>query len=167
MKIELKKFKYAAFASQETNCFEAEVWIDGKRAGHAENDGHGGPTHISPNTLNATLDAYAATLPDVQTDMMDPHDKTKPFTYKQTGEHLIDEAVSDLLLERDLTKALKKRVLFTRTGEAGIRETKCLTAEQMTRAMADMPTFLRMIPKVDKVLNTMPFADALALYKSI
>ena len=33
MKIELKNVKYSDFASHETHCFEASVYIDGKRAG--------------------------------------------------------------------------------------------------------------------------------------
>ena len=31
MKIEIKHVKYSQFASRETNCFEATVYIDGKR----------------------------------------------------------------------------------------------------------------------------------------
>lgn len=46
MKITLKKFQHAAFASQETYCFSADVLIDGKKAGCAENDGHGGCTSV-------------------------------------------------------------------------------------------------------------------------
>jgi hypothetical protein len=46
MKITLKNFKHAAFASQETYCFEATVYIDGKKAGTASNEGHGGCTFV-------------------------------------------------------------------------------------------------------------------------
>lgn len=41
-KIEIKNVKYAAFASEETHCFSAVVYIDGKRAFGVKNDGHGG-----------------------------------------------------------------------------------------------------------------------------
>lgn len=43
MKFELKSVKYAAFNSQETYCFEAVLYIDGKRAFGVSNNGHGGP----------------------------------------------------------------------------------------------------------------------------
>jgi hypothetical protein len=43
MKVELKNVKYSAFASQETHCFEATVYIDGKRVGTVSNEGYGGP----------------------------------------------------------------------------------------------------------------------------
>ena len=42
MKIELKAIKYSAFASQETHCYEANLYVDGKKIGVVSNDGHGG-----------------------------------------------------------------------------------------------------------------------------
>ena len=48
MKIELKNFKHAEFASHETHCYEATVWVDGKRAFYASNEGHGGADDYTP-----------------------------------------------------------------------------------------------------------------------
>ena len=42
MKITVKNLKVAEFASEETLCFTATVYIDGKMAFTAKNDGHGG-----------------------------------------------------------------------------------------------------------------------------
>lgn len=42
MKLSLIKVKHAEFASQETNCFEAVVVIDGVPSIHVSNQGHGG-----------------------------------------------------------------------------------------------------------------------------
>jgi len=42
-KIELKNLKVAEFASQETTCFEATVYVDGKRFCTVRNEGSGGP----------------------------------------------------------------------------------------------------------------------------
>ena len=42
MKIEIKNVKYSAFTSQETHCFQATVYVDGKKAFITGNDGHGG-----------------------------------------------------------------------------------------------------------------------------
>lgn len=63
MKIELKNIKYAAFASQETDCFEASVYLDGKRVGTVSNDGNGGCNDYYPWKIKEQIDAYAATLP--------------------------------------------------------------------------------------------------------
>ncbi len=46
MKIELKCFTTNARLSQETTAFAADVWVNGKLAGYAKNDGHGGATMI-------------------------------------------------------------------------------------------------------------------------
>lgn len=42
MNIKIKNVKYSEFASEETHCFQATVYIDGKRAFGVKNDGHGG-----------------------------------------------------------------------------------------------------------------------------
>lgn len=42
MKIELKKLKIAKHLSEETLAYTADVYIDGKLAFHAKNDGQGG-----------------------------------------------------------------------------------------------------------------------------
>ena len=42
MKIELKNIKLAQFASQETNCYQASIYVDGKKSGTVRNDGQGG-----------------------------------------------------------------------------------------------------------------------------
>ncbi len=42
MKIEVKSIKVAQWASEETTCYNATVYIDGKRAIAASNEGHGG-----------------------------------------------------------------------------------------------------------------------------
>ena len=48
MKVELKNLKHSEFASHETNCFEATIWLNGKRAFFAQNDGHGGADYYAP-----------------------------------------------------------------------------------------------------------------------
>ena len=42
MKLELKNIKHSAFASHETACFQADLYVDGKPFLIVENDGNGG-----------------------------------------------------------------------------------------------------------------------------
>jgi len=49
MHIELKNVKISGFASEETLCFEAAVYVDGKKAFLVKNDGHGGCNDYVPN----------------------------------------------------------------------------------------------------------------------
>lgn len=65
MNIELKRLSVSERLSQETLAFAADVWIDGKKAGTAENSGHGGNTNVWINdpTLRAAAETYAKSLP--------------------------------------------------------------------------------------------------------
>jgi len=42
MKLELKAIKHCEFASEETNCYEGKVYVDGKPMIEVSNDGRGG-----------------------------------------------------------------------------------------------------------------------------
>ncbi len=41
MKFELRKIEYSARLSEETHCYSAQLWIDGKHAFDVSNHGHG------------------------------------------------------------------------------------------------------------------------------
>jgi len=45
----IKNVKTAEFASEETVCFEATLYVDGKSVGGVSNRGHGGPNSYSMN----------------------------------------------------------------------------------------------------------------------
>ena len=99
MKIELKNVKINKMFSEETTCFMADVFVNGKKTAYAKNDGHGGNTDILPYTgmskvLNEVYD-YCKTLP--KKSYMD-------FEYEQT----LDSIVDDLLFEKEKEKEQKK-----------------------------------------------------------
>ena len=48
--ITMKGLKVAEFASEETTCFQATVYVDGKRFCIASNEGHGGPDRFDALT---------------------------------------------------------------------------------------------------------------------
>ena len=85
MKIELRNVKYFAAGSEETSCFTATVYVDGKKAGTAQNHGTGGPTMVHPFTIEKHINDYAATLPKASSPMGDG----TVFEYSQTAETLI------------------------------------------------------------------------------
>lgn len=47
-KLELKNVKFSEWNSEETNNFQAVVYLDGVKSGIAYNEGHGGPTDVDP-----------------------------------------------------------------------------------------------------------------------
>lgn len=65
MKFEIKGLKIAKFASEETFCYAAKVYVNGVYAFDASNEGHGGSDNYYPvnSALFQAAVKYAAGLP--------------------------------------------------------------------------------------------------------
>lgn len=107
-RITVKGIKYAAFASEETNCFTASVYLDGKRLGEAHNEGHGGETWfhsymVDDKVKMAEAEAYAESLPASVYESSGPHPDfpdlppAPPMELPMTLELLIGSIVEDSL----------------------------------------------------------------------
>ena len=159
MKVELRNVKYARFASEETDCFSATVYIDGKRAGEVSNAGHGGCDDYHPHTLGARLTEWAATLPP----------------YIMSGEprqHNAETAIGDLFTAwqyaRDLKRALAKRLLFTKADKPGLFQSGTLPKAHIARIVAEQSVFEATKAKLNaaEILNCLPLDKALTIYRS-
>lgn len=159
MEIEIKNVKYAEWASEETSCFSATVYIDGKKAGTARNEGTGAPNLYEPYELEQRLEAHAKTFPPT------------PYTFISGGEevtHMLpqsaDGIIEDLLMQhlyaRDLKRHLKDRIVFVRDDE--IKTTKKLSPGHLHGWL--MHSELQKKLNSSTILNKMPFAEALRLY---
>lgn len=68
LKVELRKFTSNERFSEETLCFRADIYVNGKRVGHCGNDGHGGSTDVeylseeASESARAWIDALPPTL---------------------------------------------------------------------------------------------------------
>jgi hypothetical protein len=160
LKIEIRNVKYLAACSEETSCFNATIYVDGKKVGTAQNHGHGGATIIRPWMVEQRINTYAATLPRAKGDLGDGH----TFEYAQTAETLIDGLLTSFLIEKDLRGALSKRILYTKKDAKGIFETKALPAGERARLIT-LPAFQAKF-QIDVILNAVPFDEALAIYKA-
>jgi hypothetical protein len=70
MKVELKNVKINQRLSEETTCFSADVWIDGKKVCYAANRGCGGPNEYHPLDIKKwekweKFEEWVKTLPDL------------------------------------------------------------------------------------------------------
>ena len=155
MKIELKALKYSDFASQETHCFQANIYIDGKMKGTADNDGRGGMTTIRPWQLHNEIKLYTDKIPPKVYTYGD-----QSMTLEASPDSYIDELVTLALHERDLKRAMRTRILFTRGNQ--VFETQKLPAAQMAADFKNPNLKERL--KADKILNLLPVAEALKLY---
>jgi hypothetical protein len=162
MKLEIRNVQYFAAGSHETACFVATVYVEGKQAGTAENRGEGGPTMVSPLSLQQKIDAYGATLPLLKLDMGSETD----MEIKQDAETLIGALLNTFLRSRDLRRLMAKRVLYTHLDKPGIYQTKPLTTADKEKILDPANAALREKWRVKKFLNTLPPNEALDVYSS-
>lgn len=95
MKLELKNFKSNERMSDETNCFTADMWVNGKKIGMAMNRGHGGPTdmHYTDVEAGKAFEAYCKSLPPKES-------KYFPEGLKMDAELFVDELVEEMLRKK-------------------------------------------------------------------
>jgi len=161
MKIELKNIYYAEFASFETSCYKATIYIDGKKVGTVNNDGQGGTDNVQPWAVAQQIDAYAATLPVIVCSFNDP-ETGKPAEMAQNHETIFGELLTDWLHAKDLKRAMAKRILFT-GADGRIYETKAQKADQLKLTLSIDNLGKRL--GAASILNLMPFDQALKTYK--
>lgn len=109
MKLELKNIKLNMGFSEETICFKADLYVNGKKVAYASNDGRGGCTHY--NVYSAELrpllkqaEDYCKSLPSTLSTYGE-----KTFEIKSCLELWIDEIVYKLSNKKDDEKFEKKK----------------------------------------------------------
>mgnify|MGYP000235750818 FL=1 len=162
MKLELKNIKHTAWASEETHCYQASLYVDGKPVAIVSNDGHGGcdRDYDHPKfkgdyraTMKA-VDAYFKSLP--KTDASDIF----PEGLEQCLEYWCADQVNNFLVSRELKKKLKSHVLFQFKYKDGIYQSKY----HPTVTDGDW-VINKQAGETRRILNDMPFADALVIWK--
>ena len=107
---EIKKVEHLKSMSQETECFNLDLFVDGKKFANVGNSGHGGSHEVHPYPPFTWKD-----IERVTEDMKD--DK---FLVNFDFEHF-DTAVSTMLslwiAENQITKVCKKKAMFLDGGE--------------------------------------------------
>lgn len=168
MKFELKNIQHAVFASEETNCYSAVLYIDGVPSVEVSNDGHGGSDmqhqhKKSRYTIEQINTHILATLGMIETDIDNHKEPGKKFSYKSDLETVCADLFEEWLNKKELKKFLKSKLLFVEPGKAdqvmasSYKGVRSLTPRHLER-------FQRENPKV-KFLNTMPFEDAYKIYE--
>jgi len=122
MKIELKNVSYSKRLSQETSAFAATVYVDGKKAGDARNDGGGGLTmvdlHLLPRADAMKVISYCESLPD---HVYPANEFSKEFKVKMDLEQMVGNLLEAYLNEKhekaQYVKWCKKDVCFRVKGD--------------------------------------------------
>jgi len=161
MKLILKNIKYAAFASEETHCYEATLYANGKAVAKVGNDGHGGPDRVyetNKETMKAVY-AYIDSLPKEVTDIKES-DGTF-WEMDQSLETICGNLVNDFLVLRDVKKALK-RVIYTKPNSTDIWELKPKwkpTPDFLAEFKKENPTY--------RILNSLPVDEVVKIWRTL
>lgn len=125
MKIELKNIKVYTKLSEETNCYTASLYVDGKRIGYVANRGCGGPDEFDGDdgAYNRADKWLEENHPGVY--VFDRH-------LTMNLEMYCAELVSDYLMLRELRSGLKKEVWFEMPGETDLFRIKFKGEKQIT-----------------------------------
>ena len=103
MKIELKNVKVNQAFSEETTCFIADVFVNGKKVAHAKNDGRGGCTdyyhYEGQRELLNQAEKFCKSLPKK---VIDFGGSTHEF------DQSLESVIDDLLFEKEKQKEDKK-----------------------------------------------------------
>ena len=170
----LKSIKHAAFASEETHCYSARLYLRGKPAAEMRNEGGGGPDLIDPlgewqgrerelsGEIRAALEAtgYISEweagmrglgLPDYS-------------AADESGLALIEgwacEEINKHLMGKRLKSEMSRAALIYHDGEL-------ITLKYPGKGKPDQRLYdsaREKRPSV-KILNEMPFAEALAIFR--
>jgi len=146
MKITVKNVKISPAASEETLCFEAVVYLDGKEAFLARNEGRGGCNrYIGDRKLVEQADAYARSLPERM---------EQGISYQPDLDTLVDDAISRWELEKQARAILKTAAIAV---DGQILTFKCASTHPDFR-----PHVAKSHPNAT-ILNDLPFDEVVAV----
>jgi hypothetical protein len=145
MNVQLKKISFNERMSEETNCFVADLYINGKKVGYVKNDGRGGCTDyhgdsVESNKLIAEAEKYFKAMPKVRSEEFN-------FEYDQSLENIIDEIFTEYLKERERKKREK---LFDKAICFGVPNGGSYQYLKYNRPLKEVPTMI-LQKKVDEI----------------
>lgn len=165
MKIELKGIKHYPSLSEETNCYEASLYVDGKKIGTVSNRGTGGCDSFYGDhaACAAANDWCKANLPTYTFEIGGEH-HTNPTDIEMHCASLLE----DHIVTKELTAAMKKTALFILSDERGLYRTGYKAQRGAKPKAPDEALFDHVRKKHHGavILNTMPLADAIAAYRN-
>lgn len=115
---ELKNIKHSEFASQETNCYQATLHIDGKPFANVSNDGHGGCDNTyrderSPISADKFWDEYKQINNNLGEHTFEMGGVN--HTTQRTIELVCGDLLTQWLIDRGIKKNLRK-ICYVKDG---------------------------------------------------
>lgn len=110
--VEIKSIKVNTRMSEETYCFDAVVYIDGKRAGTVMNHGHGGGHLYRPMAIAAQINERVSSMPP---EVLKEGDRTMEL--KMDAELFINNLVHRHMIRQDLKRLCKRGTCVRLPGQ--------------------------------------------------
>lgn len=170
MKITLKKIQHSKFASHETNCFQADLYINGKPIAIVSNDGQGGCDMHYQHPKNPTKDFWGD-IKKINEWCKTNHSFTSEHAIGKVYEGDLDIAVSnaleDSLIEKDVKSLMTRSMIVFEKGKKGFykygKKKYNITADRMGWFNNQM---WQQFKDNWVCINNMPIDEAVAYYKS-
>ena len=109
MKIELKNINHSEFASHETFCYEANLYVEGKPFAHVRNDGQGSADYLYRDDRFLDGEAWNKCHALLKIHCADKFRWTMGDGWIEGSiETACHELMADRLIRKDLNKALKE-----------------------------------------------------------
>lgn len=111
--LELKNIKHMESLSEETNCYRADLYLDGKKVAAVSNHGHGGcdNEHWFDRAAEATVHAYFKSLPERAASF--EISAGVPYMMQPTLEDWCSEILTEWLIQRDYKRQISRKVVTT------------------------------------------------------
>lgn len=153
-KLELKKIKVSKFASEETYCFQSDLYFDDQPLAIVKNDGRGGEDRIEKHPKckfdfwekMREIEKYFSKLDEENVTLGD-----YKFTIQPSLEIWTSDQVSNDLIHKELKRKLKRKLLLLIDGK--VYEQKFEFEEEEKKRNPDVV-----------ILNNLPEIKALDLY---
>ena len=166
-KIEMKNISYYKRGSEETPCYNATVYINGKKAIEVSNDGHGGCDR------QHTYPQCAFNLREINDWCINTFGKStweyngKTYSTDLDLEHYCHDELYNWLDAKELKKELKKNYVCVEKDKVKDEEFLVTWKRKGNHTDDYFKNFLKTdYPHmVDKCLNFLPFDQALKLFK--
>ena len=163
--LEVKNISHYERGSEETPCYNATVYINGKKAIEVSNEGHGGMDrqHTYPDIEERGLvqkaNEWCVKKFGKKSFTYQSNGGEKECTYDMDLEHICHEELYKWLDTKLLKKDLKKQYIFIEDGHLmGYKRTPKHNDEMFKK-------FFEKNHPNQKCLNFLPFDDALKLFK--
>ncbi len=163
--LEVKNISHYARGSEETPCYNATVYINGKRAIEVSNDGHGGMDrqdtypNIEERCLVQQANEWCIKTYGKKTHKYMDNGEEKSFEIEMDLEHVCQDALYDWLDKKAFKKDLQKKYLFVEKGQL-------MAYKKLPKDTEDsFKHFFKKNHPNQKCLNFLPLDDALKLYK--